>query len=101
MFPRRRVWEAREEVKEDSPVLGGDDNELGTWVIESGHRRGQDALGPRVGPAAVERATGSAGPLFGAHRHLCFRDMATGAFKFVNHEGLLSASDLLATCVKL
>jgi hypothetical protein len=42
MFPRRRVWEAREEVKEDSPVLGGDDNELGTWVIESGRRRGQD-----------------------------------------------------------
>jgi hypothetical protein len=36
-FPRRRVWEAREEVKEDSPVLGGEGNELGT-----GRRRGQN-----------------------------------------------------------
>jgi hypothetical protein len=38
----RRVREAREEVKEDSPVLGGEGNELGTWVLVSGRRRGQD-----------------------------------------------------------
>jgi hypothetical protein len=37
-----RVWEAREEVKEDSPVLGGKGNELGTWVLVSGRCRGQD-----------------------------------------------------------
>ena len=41
-FPRRREWEAREEVKKDSPVLGGDGNALGTWVIVSGRGRGQD-----------------------------------------------------------
>ncbi len=41
-FPRRRVWQAMEEVKEDSPVLGGEGNELGTWVLLSGRRRGQD-----------------------------------------------------------
>jgi hypothetical protein len=41
-FPRRRVREAREEVKEDSPVLGGEGNELGTWVLVPGRRRGQD-----------------------------------------------------------
>ena len=41
-FPRRRVWEAREDEKEDSPVLGGGGNELGTWVLVSGRRRGQD-----------------------------------------------------------
>jgi hypothetical protein len=34
-FPRRREWEAREEVNEDSPVLGGE-------VLASGGRRGQD-----------------------------------------------------------
>jgi hypothetical protein len=33
--PRRRVWEEREEVKEDS-VLGGEGDELG------GRRRGQE-----------------------------------------------------------
>jgi hypothetical protein len=42
-FPRRRVWEAREDDKEDNPVLGGEGNELGTWVLVSGRRRGQDA----------------------------------------------------------
>lgn len=34
-FPRRCEWEAREEVKEDSPVLGGE-------VLVLGGRRGQD-----------------------------------------------------------
>ena len=32
-FPTRRVWEAREEVNEDSPVVGGEGNELGTGVM--------------------------------------------------------------------
>jgi hypothetical protein len=37
-FPKRRVRVAMEEVREDSPV----GNELDTWVIASGRRRGQD-----------------------------------------------------------
>lgn len=41
-FPRRRVREASEEVKEDSPVLGGEGNELSTSVLVSGRRRGED-----------------------------------------------------------
>ena len=39
--PRRRVWEEREEVKEDSPVLGVEGDELGTWVLVPGRRRGE------------------------------------------------------------
>ena len=38
-LPRRRVRVAMEEDKKDSPVLG---DELGTWVLVSGRRRGQD-----------------------------------------------------------
>ena len=30
-----------DEVKKDSPVLGGEAEELGTWVLMSGRRRGQ------------------------------------------------------------
>ena len=42
-FPSRRVCEVREEVREDSLVLGGgEDEELGTWVLVSRRRRGQD-----------------------------------------------------------
>lgn len=40
-FPRRRVRVAMDEVKKDSPVLGGEAEELGTWVLMSGRRRGQ------------------------------------------------------------
>jgi hypothetical protein len=41
-FPMWHVWEAREKVKEDSPVLDGKGNELGTLVLLSGCCRGQD-----------------------------------------------------------
>jgi len=55
-FPRRRVWEAREEVKVDSPVLGGEGTELGTWVLESGRRRGWDVgTGDELGVETTSR----------------------------------------------
>jgi hypothetical protein len=38
-FPRRRIREVSEDVKEDSPVLG---DELGTWVLVSARHRGKN-----------------------------------------------------------
>ena len=41
-FPRCRVCETREDVKEDSLVLGGGGKDLGTLVLVSARRRGKN-----------------------------------------------------------